>query len=96
MSTDDVLPLLLTLPDTKKQLRCSISKIYDLVDQGKLDLFKLGPKSSRITSESVARLLASGGEPAAAIPNLKQFRHWKLPSRASGDYHPPRVLPGTD
>ena len=68
------LPLLVKIPDTARELSTSISSIYELVEAGKLDLVKLGPKSSRITGESILRVLAQRDKPAADIPNLKQYK----------------------
>lgn len=68
------LPLLVKIPDAAHEMSASISKIYELVDTGVLDLVKLGPKTSRITGESIVRVLAQRDKPAADIPNLKQFK----------------------
>jgi hypothetical protein len=67
------LPLLLTFRETSFQLRCGERHIYGLVEQGLLDLVKLGSKSSRITTASVLRLVRQRAEPSAHVPGLKQF-----------------------
>jgi hypothetical protein len=68
------LPLLMKLPDAADELSTSVSSIYGMVEAGLLDLVKLGPKSSRITGESILRVLSQRDKPAADIPNLKQFK----------------------
>lgn len=78
------LPSALKIGRTADELDTSISGVYALVNAGKLDLIKMGPKSSRITGESVERLLAQRVKPASNIPNLKQFNK-KAPDQVSGD-----------
>jgi predicted DNA-binding transcriptional regulator AlpA len=77
------LPLLVKIPATAREFSASVSKIYELVNAGKLDLVKLGPKMSRITSESIERLLAERAKPDTNVPNLKQFRETR--DMVSGD-----------
>ena len=69
------LPLLLKIPATAHELSCCVGQVYDLVKAGRLVLVKLGPKASRITGESVLRLLEERARPATDIPNLKQFQN---------------------
>ena len=89
MSTEEtqlitrVLPLLVKIPATAYELSCSVTEVYELVKQKKLDLVKPGPKMSRITSASIMRLAAERAEPATNIPNLKQFK--EMPGPVSGD-----------
>jgi hypothetical protein len=78
-----VLPLLVKVPATAYELQTSVGGVYELVHAGKLDLVKLGPKSSRITGESIMRLLAQRDKPDSNIPNLKQFKEATDP--VSGD-----------
>ena len=77
------LPAAMKLGRTADELDTSISGVYALVNAGKLDLIKMGPKSSRITGESVERLLAQRVKPDSNIPNLKQFKN--TPDQVSGD-----------
>ena len=77
------LPLLVKIPVTAHELSCSVSAVYGLVNAEKLDLVKLGPKSSRITGEAIERLLAERVKPDTDIPNLKQFK--EAPDLVSGD-----------
>ena len=77
------LPLALKIPVTADELSTSVGKVYELIDAGKLDLVKLGPKSSRVTGESIERLLAERAKPDTAIRNLKQFK--KSPNLVLGD-----------
>jgi predicted DNA-binding transcriptional regulator AlpA len=79
--SERILPLLLPIPQTAAELSTSISTVYAMIGDGRLDLVKLGPKTSRITSESIARVLESRGEPAVNVPNLKQFKNSKVVSR---------------
>ena len=67
------LPLLLTILDTANELSCSPRHVYDLAEQGLLELVKLGAKSSRITSASAMRLAAQRAKPSPSVPGLKQF-----------------------
>ena len=62
------LPLLLTFKQTSFQLQCGERFIYDLVEQGLLDLVKLGGKSSRITTASVLRLVRQRAKPSDTFP----------------------------
>lgn len=71
---DRRLPLAMKIPDVASELSTSVSKIYELVALGKLDLIKMGLKSSRVTGASVERLLAEHVQPSANIQNLKQSR----------------------
>jgi hypothetical protein len=84
-STKRELPLLVKIPVTARELSCSIGFVYELVGAAKLDLVKLGPKSSRITSASIERLLAERHKPDSNIPNLKQFKNSKVPDFLSED-----------
>ena len=61
--TPRTLPTLLTFPDTANELSCSVGKVYELVKLGKLEMTKLGPKTSRVTGASVERLVAERAEP---------------------------------
>ena len=67
------LPLLLTFKQTSFQLQRGERFIYDLVEQGFLDLVKLGGKSSRITTASVLRRARQRAKPSEHVPGLKQF-----------------------
>ena len=71
------LPLLLKVPRVAGEFDCSGRHVYDLVEQGLLDLVKLGNKASRITRESVLRLAAQRTKPADHMPGLKQFSEAK-------------------
>jgi hypothetical protein len=68
------LPLLVKIPATAYELSTSVGGVYELVKAKKLDLVKLGPKSSRITGASIMRVAAERAEPATDVPNLKQFK----------------------
>lgn len=48
----DVLPLVLTVPETAEQLRCGRRKIYQLMDSGELVSIKVGG-SRRITRDAL-------------------------------------------
>ena len=75
----------MTVPDTAYELSTSISKVYGMVNAGELDLVKLGLKSSRITGESIMRVLAQRHKPDSGIPNLKQTTHSKVVARSPPD-----------
>ena len=71
------LPLLLTIPNTGFQLGICERQVYELANKGLLDLVKVGPKSSRITTESVLRVARQRAKPAGHVPGLKQFADMK-------------------
>ncbi len=52
-------PIIYRINVAMAHLGVSRTQIYRLVKAGKLDLVKLGPKSSGITSESVRRFVSS-------------------------------------
>jgi excisionase family DNA binding protein len=56
-------PLLCRISTAMKQLAVSRTTIYRLVARGDLDLVKIGGRSSRITSESMMRLLVRQRDP---------------------------------
>jgi hypothetical protein len=60
---DGPLPLLATTARTAHELSCSIRHVYELVEQGELDLVHVGPRASRITRESILRVAAKRGAP---------------------------------
>ncbi len=72
------LPLLLTIPDAAFLLSCCPRHVYELEALGLLDLVKLGPKATRVTTASVVRLIAQRAKPSAQIPGLKQFTDTKI------------------
>lgn len=56
--TDELrMPRLYRIADVGKLLEISNATIYRMVARGELDLIRLSLRSSRITSESVARVL---------------------------------------
>jgi hypothetical protein len=71
------LPLLLKIPRVSFHLSCSDRHTYELIDMGLLELVKLGPKASRITSASVLKLAAQRAKPADQVPGLKQYTQAK-------------------
>jgi excisionase family DNA binding protein len=50
-------PALLSINDARKKLNVSRSTLYKLAREGKLEIKRLGPKLSRVTAESIDRLL---------------------------------------
>lgn len=57
-------PLLYRISTVMTMLDISHSTVYRMVSSGELDLVKLSVRASRITSASVARVLAGRGEKA--------------------------------
>jgi predicted site-specific integrase-resolvase len=52
-----LLHILYSINATADALQTSRPAIYDFVRKGKLELVKLGPKKSRITADSIVKLL---------------------------------------
>ncbi len=59
-------PLALTVKDTARLIGCSRSTVYELINEGRLEAFKLGA-ATRITMASVKALIANA--PRACISN---------------------------
>jgi excisionase family DNA binding protein len=69
-----VLPLLLRIEDAARELSATPRYIYELVHAGLLDLVRIGPKSTRITSASVLRLASEHTKPNPPPVNLRKSR----------------------
>lgn len=51
---------LLTVAETCAFLKIGRTRFYELVKLGKLEMIKLGSRSTRVKAESVERLIANG------------------------------------
>ena len=58
-------PLALTVKDAAHAIGCSRSTIYELINEGRLEAFKLGA-ATRITMASVKALVATAPRKTAA------------------------------
>lgn len=58
-------PLLYRISRAMQELAVSRTTIYRMVARGELELVRLGARSSRITSASVARLIADQAQSSA-------------------------------
>jgi excisionase family DNA binding protein len=76
-----VLPLLLRIEDAARELSATPRYIYELVHAGQLDLVRIGPKSTRITSASVLRLASEHTKPNSLPVNLRKPREQEQGSR---------------
>jgi hypothetical protein len=65
------LPLLLPIKGAAHELSISTRQVYYLVEDGTLELVKIGERMSRITSRSVRRAAARRSKPGQAPANLK-------------------------
>ena len=54
------IPELFTLSETAKMLRITVKGVFDLINAGKLDLIKLGVRTSRISGDNIRELLYNG------------------------------------
>lgn len=51
---------LLTVKESLAVLRLGRTRFYELVAEGKIDIIKLGQRSTRVKVESVEKLIANG------------------------------------
>lgn len=58
-------PLALTILDAARVIGCSRSTVYELINEGRLEAFKLGT-ATRITMASVKKLIATAPRKTAA------------------------------
>lgn len=55
--TPEKIPELYTLAETAKMLKITIKGVYDLVKSGKLEIIKLGTRTSRISADNILEML---------------------------------------
>ena len=55
--TPKKIPELYTLAETAKMLKITIKGVYDLVKSGKLEIIKLGTRTSRISADNILEML---------------------------------------
>src|SRR5262245_48613059 len=67
-------PLLLRIEDVERELGVVRRDVYALIHAGRLDLVKIGPYSSRITSERLVRLAREYTKPGPLPENLRRKR----------------------
>lgn len=60
MSTTENLSRLLTVKETIDALRVGRTKLYELINTGKLDVVRFGKRSTRVRAESVEKLMQTG------------------------------------
>jgi excisionase family DNA binding protein len=63
-------PPLLTVDEAAEMLKCSRSKVYDLHNAGAVDFKKVGPRTTRVTRESVLRFIAD----PQRVPSQRRLR----------------------
>jgi excisionase family DNA binding protein len=61
--TDEIRPddVLLTLPQACRVLRCSRSTLFKLHREGRIEMVKLGYRTSRVIKRSIDKLLIESG-----------------------------------
>jgi excisionase family DNA binding protein len=77
---------LITVAAAAELLKCSRAKIYDLHNAGVIDLRKIGHRSTRVTRDSVDRLIA---DPSLLKPRLlpeRTEKHRRLRVPEAADY----------
>lgn len=57
------IPELFTLQETAKMLKVTVKAVYNFIKGGKLELIKLGGRTSRISGDDILRLIQSSRVP---------------------------------
>ena len=63
MKPPERIPELYTLQETAKMLKVTVKSVYDFIKEGKLELIKLGGRTSRISGDDILRLIQSSRIP---------------------------------
>ena len=61
----DVEPLAVTIRQAAHMIGCSRSTVYELINEGRLEAFKIGV-ATRITTQSIRELIANAPRKSAA------------------------------
>jgi excisionase family DNA binding protein len=57
--------VLLTVPEACRMLRCSRATLYKLRNAGRIDMLKLGHRTTRVTKQSIDRLMHEQSRPVS-------------------------------
>ena len=68
--TPTEIPRLYTLQETAKILKVTVKSVYDFIKEGKLELIKLGGRTSRISGDDIHRLIQRSRIPYEKMEKL--------------------------
>lgn len=71
------IPELFTLAETAKILRITLKGVYDLIKARKLEIIKLGKRTSRISADNIRELLCNGRICHASSGNSEEEKNEK-------------------